>query len=132
MIHPYKGRLIDLHKEIKVYKNLHNKKWSLLQDNLVVAHADSLQLNNCRFQVNETLRLRVISSKKKKPHAFVVGQIDLSHADLPPSALSKLIKYDPYINSTFICTIGEVIAVKMADRVWFTADGCVYGIGLTS
>lgn len=61
----------------KVYKNLHNGKWSI-QDNktgLVVGYADSLTLVDVTTKVSEVGRQKVLKEKRKNVHAFIIGDI---------------------------------------------------------
>jgi ligand-binding sensor domain-containing protein len=73
MITSYKGRSIDSDKKVKVYRNLNNGKLSVMQNGLVVAHADSITLLAADFQVNRKARARVLKEGRKNVHAFVVG-----------------------------------------------------------
>ncbi len=62
----YKNRTIDPYKPVRVYRNLHNGKFSVLQDGLVVAHMDQLCLADAKPHVNEAGRQRVIANKRKE------------------------------------------------------------------
>lgn len=73
MLTPYKNRTIDSDKKVKVYRNLNNGKLSVMQNGLVVAHADSITLLAADFQVNRAGRARVLKEGRKNVHAFVVG-----------------------------------------------------------
>lgn len=96
----YKNRSIDFNKQVKIYKNLHNGLFSVMQNNLVVAHIESFTLNNVVFKVNESGRQRVIKEKKKNVHAFICGLlVDVNQA-LSQDKLST-ISYNPYKASNF-------------------------------
>lgn len=58
MITPYKDRVIDYSKPVRVYRDLHNKCYSIQQNGKVVAHAEQLELKECRFIVNQAGRRR--------------------------------------------------------------------------
>lgn len=63
------------------YFNLHRKRWSLRatsgsERGRVVAHADTVQLSGCEFQVSEAGRQRVIQEGRKNVHAGCVGNLD--------------------------------------------------------
>jgi hypothetical protein len=106
IIIPFKNRLIDKHKQIKVYRNLHKKgKWySIKQDNLVVAHAKRLCLSNPRFLINQSGKDRAINEKQRNVHAFIVGY--LKQSGMGQTALDNLpatIKYEPFSEYGFFC-----------------------------
>jgi hypothetical protein len=73
IVKSYKGRQIELGKDILVYKNLHKKCYSIKQHGKVVAHADRLCLMDVTFKVSEKLRQKVLATKQKNVHAFVCG-----------------------------------------------------------
>ena len=98
----FKGRVIDFNKPVKIYKNLHNGLFSVMQNNLVVAHIESFILFNVIFKVNESGRQKVLKEKKKNVHAFVIGYIKSINveSDLVNRGYTE-IRYNPYIASTF-------------------------------
>jgi hypothetical protein len=58
----------------RVYKNLHNGKWSIKnKKGLVVGHADSVTMVLVEPTVSEAGRQRVIREKKKNVHAYMIG-----------------------------------------------------------
>lgn len=62
----------------RVYKNLHNGKWSI-QDkttNLVIGHAECVVMLQAKGVVSQAGRQRVIAEGKKNVHAFIEGVID--------------------------------------------------------
>lgn len=103
----YKGRTLDATRPIRVYRNLTKKgKWySVVQDKLTVAHTTAICLKDAKFVVNEKARVRVLAKKRKEFHAYVEGLYTTSgmgttskNNDLPAH-----IKYNPYLNETFVC-----------------------------
>lgn len=97
MITPFKGRSLDIEKPVKVYRNLNNGSLSVMQNGLVVGHADRIMLKDVRFEVRESGRLRVIRESRKNVHAFVVGTITDEVAKMDSSA-----SYNPFKRGTFI------------------------------
>lgn len=61
----------------KVYKNLHNGKWSLMdvESGLVCGHADSVTLIDASTKISQAGRNRVLLERKKNVHAFIVGSV---------------------------------------------------------
>lgn len=101
MYKAYKGRQINFNKPVKVYKNLHNGLFSVMQDNLVVAHVESFTMHNVVFKVNEKARQRVILEKKKNVHAFVAGMLIDVNSKCSFKHGAK-ITYNPYKYTSFI------------------------------
>ena len=97
----FKNRKIELNTKTFVYRNLHTGNYSVKQNGLVVAHVDSIILNNCSFKVSEKLRQKVIKDKQKNVHAYIVGYVE--KINLIPYIESKtLITYNPYKFKTFV------------------------------
>ena len=97
----FKGRKIDINKQVLIYKNLHNGLFSVKQNGLVVAHVHSIVLKNGFFDVNQAGRNRVIKEKKKNVHAYVKGFI-VSINTVWQNEQKRLVTYNPYINEHFI------------------------------
>ena len=58
-----------------VYKRGKTRRLSVMHGEVVVGHADSLILRNVRFRVQDGVRQWCIEKGRKKPHAFVDGQL---------------------------------------------------------
>lgn len=119
----FKGRTIELRKRVKVYKNLHNGKFSIMQNGLVVAHVDSVLLDVAQFNVNKAGRLRVIKEQKKNVHAFVTGFIK-SINETMPNWDKRAVTYNPYKYERFVfvdtlnaayCGRGEMAYLSVND-----------------
>lgn len=106
----FKGREIDFSKPVKVYKNLNNGMFSVVQGNIVVAHVDSITLKSVSFKVSETGRQRVIATKQKNVHAYVVGEVVAVNEQQPKSIgthTPSRITYNPYKFSYFYDEVTE-------------------------
>lgn len=110
MFHPYKNRQVDMTKPVLLYKNLHNGKFSLKQNNLVVGHVDCVTLKQVCFIVNERNRQRVIRERQKNVHAFVKGYV-VDFIEQHASAHSLFITYNPYKFENFVFTYNHKVAV---------------------
>jgi hypothetical protein len=62
-------------KKVKVYRNLHKGCYSIQYKGRVVAHADEVLIREPVFRVQPAGRKRVLRTKKKNVHAFVVGEL---------------------------------------------------------
>jgi hypothetical protein len=65
-------------QKVKVYRNLRNGKWSVMdaKTRKVVAHATHLDLREVDFKVSQAGRDRVLKEKQKNVHAFAVGILE--------------------------------------------------------
>ena len=61
-------KYIDPSKKVRIYRNLHNKCYSVKQDNLVLVHADNVTLEEAKFIVSKAGQKRVRDEKKKSVH----------------------------------------------------------------
>lgn len=93
----YKGRMLNLNKPVKVYKNLHNGLLSVRQNNLVVCHVFNIVLDNVSFVVSEKARQKVRQTRHKNVHAFIVGNI--KHINVDNASLNTSIIDDNLYNS---------------------------------
>lgn len=98
-IQPFKGRTLDKSKKVAVYRNLHNNKFSIMQNGLVVAHTNKLALQGVTFHVSEKGRERVLHERKKNVHAYVKGYI---YPIKPLPVERKEVYYNPYKVSSFM------------------------------
>ena len=133
--------------KVDVYRNLHKNCWSVRSREQhdygkVVAHANSLVLDDAKFVVSQAGRNRVLKEKKKNVHAVIRGTVRdsnmwplsyafqncsswydlnfrLKHADL------KGVTYNPYKKSTFFWEDTEE-PIYYSDSVIFNTDMKVY------
>lgn len=94
---------------VKVYFNLHKKCFSVQQKGLVVAHTNEILLTGATFKVSEAGRQRVIKTKRKNVHAFVVGYVVGGYVGNVTSDRDswKSVTYNPYKYSSFVMREGE-------------------------
>lgn len=97
----FKGRTIADSKRVKVYRNLHNGRLSVMQNGLVVAHVDSIVLVMPTFKVNQAGRERVIREQKKNVHAFVSGFVEEVNT-VKQTIDMREITYNPYKFKRFV------------------------------
>jgi hypothetical protein len=106
-------------KEVRVYRNLRKKCYSVQWQGKVIAHVDSIRLKNVRFQVSEAGRQRVLKQKRKNVHAFIIGNVSME----PALDKGDRIKYNPYVAPTFMMN-GE--AIHKANEVCLTPSGAYF------
>jgi hypothetical protein len=88
---------LDWNRPVKVYRNLNSRCFSIAQDDLVKAHADSIALDDVEWRVGEKGRLRVIREQAKNVHAYAVGLI----ADSFRASRAERVHYNPYRDERF-------------------------------
>ena len=111
----------------KVYRNLHKGCFSILKWNeakkgyRVFLRESNLIAYSAEFRVSQAGRLRVLHSKQKNVHAYVLCH-DIEVLD-KPDKLGEEVYYNPYTTSTFIVKkTGE--AIRSADEVIFNDNKC--------
>ena len=96
-------------KSVAVYFNLHRRQFTVLRNRRVAFYADELVLKNCKFVVQQGGRQRVIRTRRKNVHAFVVGE------PVKGGRATKRVRYNPYKHSTFVNERDEpVLTAKLA------------------
>lgn len=89
-------------KKVEVYYNLHKKTFSVKFKGIVHLHANTLTMENCTFKVLQSGRRRVLESKQKNIHAFVVGILTgATQTEVTTPRDSNRISYNPYKHNQF-------------------------------
>ena len=139
--------------KVKVYRNLHKGCYSIQVKGRVVAHADEILIREPVFRVQPAGRKRVLRTKKKNVHAFVVGELvnfvptkggrirmhqpPIQWSPLKPKTDQILVgyhwfkaKYNPYKLGSFYvesaATARPLVAIKSAEWVRLDTDGTMY------
>lgn len=96
--------LLNPSKPVQVYRNLHKKCWSVLQDGIVKLHTDCITLKKVKFKVSQTGRQRVLQEKRKNVHAVVEGFVCSRQEFNDNSADFECdnIYYNPYQHDSFV------------------------------
>jgi hypothetical protein len=106
-------------KMVRVYRNLHKKCFSVkcMKTGLVIAHVDTITLENATFPVSKAGRKRVLKEKRKNVHAFVQGVVTNILV-----FSNRKICYNPYKRGHFFhCSNGREI--KKATAVTIGLQG---------
>ena len=89
--------------KVRVYWNLHRRKWSIQQDGLVIDHRDSLFLTKAHFTVREGGQKRVRESGQKNVHAFVCGEWNQKeYRSFKDMMLWRKVSYNPKRDDFFM------------------------------
>lgn len=125
-ITPYRHRTCDMAHKVMVYRNLNNRKLSVLQDGRVVGHTAAIMLCACTFVVKESARQRVLRDQKKNVHAFVKGMVCAPgfQVDRTKFPYRDRVRYNPYEHGRFLDSKGR--PVDGSPYVEVLADGSIY------
>lgn len=114
---PFRNRTVSHTAKTWCYRNLHRGGYSMVQDGVVVAHADDVTLLGVTFVVREAGRQRVLSEGVKNVHAFVVGKVP-QMVLCPTDLVWHKARYNPKRAAYFEAEIGgEWLPMESADAV---------------
>lgn len=117
---------------VRVYRNLRRGDYSV-QDaatRRVIDHRTELSLTDARFVVSEAGRQRVLATRRKNVHAFIVGELD-ERTNSAPSYLygdklpGRRVRYNPTRDLTFVEDFSGT-PIYAAARVHLTPGGVFY------
>lgn len=113
--------LLDLTRTVRAYRNLSRDCYSIQQDGIVKAHADSVALEDVTWTVSQPGRRRVIRDGKKNVHAFAVGHLVPATTALDAAP----VVYNPYNMDSFRVEISPEEAARLtkSDAALLNAHG---------
>lgn len=103
-ITPFKNRDLDISKKVYIYRNLHNKKFSIKQNNKVIGYSEIILLKDVNFIIQKYGKRKAIENKTRNVHAYVSGFIyDIENElEISFNEYNKKIRYNPFIDSGFM------------------------------
>jgi hypothetical protein len=107
-----------------IYKNLHRNMFSIRHKGRVIEHARNVMVNDAVFKVSEAGRARVLKTKQKNVHAYVVADnysIDIEEVHNLDHSNVKMIRYNPYLHGFFFDKDGN--KVESAKKLLVTNQG---------
>ena len=126
--------VIDIHKPIEVYRNLHKKCWSVRQGGKVKVHTSYICLQAAEFVVQPAGRQKVLDEQKKNVHAFVKGYLisarTINRLNKDIEWTMDAVTYNPYKHPHFTCGEFEAVRAELVDMD-INADDPVMGYGIT-
>ena len=126
--------VIDIHKPIEVYRNLHKKCWSVRQGGKVKVHTSYICLQDVKFVVQPAGRQKVLDEQKKNVHAFVKGYLisarTINRLNKDIEWTMDAVTYNPYKHPHFTCGEFEAVRAELVDMD-IDADDPVMGYGIT-
>ena len=126
--------VIDIHKPVEVYRNLHKKCWSVRQGGKVKVHTSYICLQDVKFVVQPAGRQKVLDEQKKNVHAFVKGYLisarTINRLNKDIEWTMDAVTYNPYKHPHFTCGEFEAVRAELVDMD-IDADDPVMGYGIT-
>lgn len=105
MIEKYKNRELKEGNLVQIYRNLHNKMFSIRcsKTKLVLAHGTNFIVKNVKPVVNQNARKKVNREKMRIVHAYLEGEF---HGEASEETFSEIIideiYYNPYKTESFM------------------------------
>jgi hypothetical protein len=127
--------VIDIHKPVEVYRNLHKKCWSVRQGGKVKCHTSYICLQDVKFVVQPAGREKVLREKKKNVHAFVRGYLisakTMNRMNKDIEWTMDVVTYNPYKHPYFTCGEFEAVRAELVDMDIDCVEDQVMGYGIT-
>jgi hypothetical protein len=100
---------------VRVYWNLHKKTFSIQDTHTgrVIGHSQHIVIEDASFVVRQGGRLKVIETRRKNVHAFVVGRLTSVTAQ-PLKKVRSLteLTYNPYKYDAFVTKVNDQTKVS--------------------
>lgn len=105
--------------KVLVFKDIKNNRWTIwsIDRKKHIGYRKTLSLKNCELIVIESKRQQVLKSKKRFPHAWIIGTITKI------SKQNHEITYNPFKNKSFMR--GKK-SVKKISQLFFNSSGKVF------
>ena len=109
-------------EQVLIFKDLKNKRWTAwtIDRKKHLGYFDELTLENCSFIVLDEKRQRILKTKKRFPHAWIIGEISKINKNA-----NKQISYNPFKNHSFVYDSSQR-PVKTSKKAFFSKDGKVF------
>lgn len=114
---------MDVGQRVRVYWNLHKHTFSIqdTQSGLVIGHSKHVEIDDASFVVRQGGRQKVLETRRKNVHAFVVGTLlsATEEAQRDGGSLTELteLTYNPYKYDSFVIKSEDQTKVACADYV---------------
>jgi len=106
------------------YRNLRTKTWSQRSTNgRVVARPTEVLLSEATFHVSQSVRERVVRTKRKEVHAGVRGKTEAGSKGNDWVEVS----YNPYLHTSFV-RLDTLSKVSFADKVFMDSNMKVWAL----
>ena len=111
-----------MNNQVLIFKDIKNKRWTAwsLDRKTHLGYYDELTLENCSFIVLDDKRKKIVKSKKRFPHAWVIGEISKKKIKA-----SRQISYNPFEDKTFVFDKSKK-PIKSSKKAVFSKNGKVF------
>ena len=117
-----------------IYRNLHKDCMSVRLRGKVIMYTDAIGLiaNDVDFRVLQSGRTRVLESRQKNVHAYVVAEYTVVPTDTTDTSDMVEITYDPYVRGSFYIAntdttvSGASVAYIVGTKVYCRLNQLVY------
>ena len=127
MFQSYKNRTLEPGQKVQVYRNLHNKLYSIRdsRSKLVLGHSPVVHIKEGEFIVQEAGRQRVLQTGQKNVHAWIEGTFTGTEFNTVPFGVIDQARYNPKQLSSFVDSESGIPLDKAQDIV-ITPAGVFY------
>lgn len=97
--------------KVLVFKDIKNKRWTIwdITKTVHLGYKDNLCLSDCLFFVDAKKSSKVKQTKKRFPHAWIIGRITKGCK----SSLKKEVTYNPFKDKSFKSANKKIVKSKM-------------------
>lgn len=105
--------------KVLVFKDIKNNRYTIWNESKTkhLGYRKSLSLKNAKFVVVESKRKQVLKTKKRFPHAWIIGELTSNNKR------STQVKYNPFLNKNFMAKNKPVLK---ASKVFLNSKGQVF------
>lgn len=102
-------QFVNPEKPVRCHLNIRKKVISVSQGGIVLCHADNVFLKDFKCVVSESQRQKVLRTKRKNVHSFIVGTLS-QHPDISQLPfLWERIRYNPYNTEKWVDLSGNYV-----------------------
>lgn len=104
----FKGREIKIGDVVHVYRNLNTGNFSICcaKTQRVLAHATTVQLQDCTCKVSKSGREKTLLERRKRVHAWIKGTFISANKE-KTEEFNRVIYYNPYKTEQFMDIAGN-------------------------
>lgn len=108
--------------QVLVFKDIKNNRWTLwsIDRKKHLGYLDSFVLENCELIVLHEKRQKILKTKKRFPHAWIIGTLNKK---ISKNTCKKSISYNPFKNESFMCGNRPCFSSK---KIFFSESGKVF------
>ena len=104
---------------VLVFKDIKNNRYTIWNETKTkhLGYRKFLSLKNAQFVVIESKRKQVLKTKKRFPHAWIIGELTSNRK------MNTQVRYNPFLNKKFMV---ESKPIHNAQKVFLNSKGQVF------